>query len=112
MQQPYNLILEAFTLKKKNTIILEIKNAISESDSWIINHNTLSDKLIQFEIETDAGKIEKLLNSLKTTSIQFYDFSLQQYENLLDNKPKNDLYISLNINFSSSIIGDLGSIVD
>ena len=112
MDRQYNLILEAYSSKKKNEVIFEIKSAISKSEAWISDFSTFSDKLIHFDIETEYNNLNTLYLALKAKEIKFYNSSDDQLKQLDISKLKGELFISLNISFEGTGKGDLGSRID
>lgn len=112
MDLPFNLILEAFSSKKKNTIIFNVQQAINISDAWISDFNSHSEKMISFSIECNHSRLRDLFNNLQNSGINFYDFSTEQIRLLDSGKVKGDMLISLIISFIDGPMGDMGTRVD
>lgn len=112
MDRRFHLILETFSSRKRNTVIYNVENAIHSAGGWILDFNSFSDTLINFVIECDHHKIHQLYQLLTGSGIEFYEYSLDQFREILNRKIKTELLISLNISFVGGEKGDLGSRID
>lgn len=112
MDPQFNLILEAFSSKKKNTIIFNVQQAINISDAWISDYNSHSEKIISFTVECSHSRLKDLYNNLQNSGINFYDYSIEQVDLLESGKAKGDMLISLIISFIDGPKGDMGTLVD
>ena len=109
MDVHFNLVLEAYTSKKKHHIIYNCESVINSSGGWITDFNTLSDKMIHFVFECDFINLLIIYKNLEKRNINFYDFSKEQLKLLKPGKKTAELIVSLSIHFVGGEKGDLGT---
>lgn len=112
MDAQFNLVLETFSSKKRNTIISEVKTAINNSGAWITDFTSLSEKLVNFKVECEASRLQVLFDELLSSGIEFYDYSIEQFKELISRKLRKEILISLNLSFVGGTAGDLGTKAD
>jgi len=109
METFYNLALEAYTSKKKHSIIYNVESVINASGAWITDFKSLSEKMINFVFECDQKSLLKIYDRLLEKAIMFYPYSVEQLNEISFTKKKGELLISLSINFVGGEKGDLGT---